>query len=410
MRKLFSTLIVFILALGQSALAQDFPVVPTQKGKASDAQQASEGDAKAHAPRELITPFQLADRFVLPGNRESFQWQNDADMGPGEGVSPVIISHGAKAGPVLCLIGGVHGDEINGIALVRRMAYEIDPEQLSGTLISVPIVNVFGYSRGSRYLPDRRDLNRYFPGSRSGSIASRVAQSLFDTIIRRCDAVIDFHTGSFQRSNLPQVRGDLTNPKVLNLSHGFGGTLVLHSPGSRGMLRVAAMEAGIPAVTMEIGAPLRLEVEHIEPTVLAIRRLMAYLKMTDSDVSARRNKVPPVFFESRWVRSNIGGLLISDVKLGQNVRAGQVLGRVIDPLSQMEKTIRSPFDGRLIGMALNQQVLPGYAAYHLAKLTDEQQAIRDATAQQGLDAMPEDDPEHVPNQEEESAREESEYQ
>ena len=134
--------------------------------------------------------------------------------------TPVIVVHGERTGPRLCLTGGVHGDELNGVEVVRRLAWSIEPDELSGTIIAVPIVNLLGFSRGSRYLPDRRDLNRYFPGSRHGSSASRIAHSFFEAVIGHCDALVDFHTGSFERSNLPQVRGDLTNPAVVAFTRG----------------------------------------------------------------------------------------------------------------------------------------------------------------------------------------------
>ena len=400
--------LVFLLLFGCAQLAaQDYPVDPR---KSNNKPSADGRLAEPSRSQELISPFQMADRFVVPGNRKTLHWQNVNDLSPGEMPSPVVINHGAFSGPVLCLISGVHGDEINGIATVRRVAFEIDPEQLSGTVIAVPIVNVFGYSRGSRYLPDRRDLNRYFPGTRHGSIASRLANSLFETVIRRCDFVVDFHTGSFQRSNLPQVRADLANAKALDLAHGFGGTLVLHSPGSKGMLRNAAMDAGIASATFEIGAPSRLEMEHIEPSVIAIGRLMRHLNMLPAETRRRDTKdLAAVFFESRWVRTNAGGLLVSEVALGQSVRQGQRLGVVVDPLSNTQSSIHSPFPGRVIGMSLNQQVLPGYAAYHLAKLTTEQQAVQSATTSAVNEPVPEDDPENRPNPDEESEREETEH-
>src|SRR5690606_20503897 len=165
--------------------------------------------------------------------------------------------------------------------------------------VAVPIVNLFGFTRNSRYLPDRRDLNRYFPGSRFGSVASRIAHSFFDNVARRCDALVDFHTGSFDRSNLPQVRADLRNEQVLAFIRGFGATPVLHSDGSKGMLRVAATEAGIAAVTFEVGAPTRLQPEHIGYGVQAIDTLLHNLGM-----SRRRpqwDEPQAIFYDSVWV-------------------------------------------------------------------------------------------------------------
>jgi predicted deacylase len=264
---------------------------------------------------------------------------------------------------------------------VRRVLNDADPQQLAGALIAVPVVNLLGFSRGSRYLPDRRDLNRFFPGSESGSAASRIAASLFREVIVHCTALVDFHTGSFDRSNLPQVRGDLRDPQVLEFTRGFGATPVLHSPGSSGMLRLAASQRGIPSVTFEVGAPLRLEPEKIDFAVQAIKALMHHLKMTRSfRVFAEPQAT---FYESKWVRVDHGGMLFSSVALGDRVRVGQRLGKVVDPLANEEHEVVSPFRGRVIGLALNQVVLPGFAAFHIGIETSIQQAVEEAS--QSLD-------------------------
>src|SRR5690606_160250 len=236
----------------------------------------------------------------------------------------------------------------------------------------VPIVNPFGFSRDSRYLPDRRDLNRYFPGTAYGSVASRVAHSFFGSIVEHCDYLGDFHTGSFERSNLPQIRADLRLPEVLAFTRGFGATPVLQSNGRRGMLRVAATAAGIPAVTFEVGAPRRLQADAISFGVQAIETLLHSLGMTGDRPDWDSQQA--VFYDSQWVRANSGGLLISEVALGDWVASGQQLGRVVDPLNNREEVILSPIPGRVLGMALNPVVLPGFATYHDGAETSPQQA------------------------------------
>lgn len=376
------------------AAAQDYPVAPPgreRKPPPVQIQQDPADPAEMGPPR--VTTLHILDRFILPGTRVRLEWQ--ASQGhAGEVASPVIVAHGTEPGPVLCLTAGVHGDEINGVEIVRRTIYSIDPEKLTGSVIAVPIVNVFGYSRGTRYLPDRRDLNRFFPGSRYGSIASRIARNFFEQIVRHCEAVVDVHTGSFDRSNLPQVRADLTDPRVLEFARGFGATVVLHSPGNQGMLRVAATRTGIPAVTFEVGAPLRVQPDQISAAQEALRRLLHQQGMiADGPVAApaaERTEPQPIFYQSRWVRTDAGGLLISEVQLGQRVQRGQVLGRVIDPVRNSEREIVAPFFGRVLGMAQNQQVLPGYALYHLGEETSEQQAVREATTGAGPSPVAED--------------------
>ncbi|KFL36794.1 hypothetical protein N788_04050 [Arenimonas donghaensis DSM 18148 = HO3-R19] len=402
--------LALLLAAGPMG-AQDYPVEPP---KADQAPPPPIGLALPEdylaPPVDLVTPLAILDRLVVPGTRMQLEWRPGGGISAAEIPSPVVVTRGALSGPVLCLVAGVHGDEINGVEIVRQLSHGIDPTRLSGTVIGVPIVNVHGYSRGTRYLPDRRDLNRYFPGSRSGSIASRIANAFFQDIVSHCDMLVDFHTGSFERSNLPQVRADLTRPDVLEFSRHFGNTVVLHSPGNKGMLRVAATAVGVPAVTFEAGAPARLEPEEIAQAVAAIERLMVQTGMRedptaaddataeiDPEVVARRPDPAPIFLDSRWVRANSGGLLISEVTLGQRVQSGQRLGRVIDPVANVERYILAPVPGRVIGMALNQAVLPGYAAFHLGTETSEQQAVQEAVTPQDGEG-PEPDPESRPSE------------
>lgn len=335
---------------------------------------------RARAERAALPPgpqpISILDLVVEPGTRADARWQVGESFDGTTVETPVVVVHGAQPGPRLCLTAGVHGDELNGVEVVRRLVNDTDPKTLRGTVIAVPIVNLLGFARGSRYLPDRRDLNRFFPGFAQGSAASRMAFSLFRQVIVHCDALVDFHTGSFDRSNLPQVRGDLRNDRVLAFTRGFGATPVLHSPGSRGMLRLAATDHDIPAVTFEVGAPYRLEPDKIDFGVQAIKTLMHQMGMTPH--FRLWSEPQATFYESKWVRVDDGGMLFSSVELGDRVRAGQRLGKVIDPIRNREYEIVAPFAGRVIGMALNQVVLPGFAAYHLGIETTEAQAAADA--------------------------------
>ncbi len=343
----------------------------------------------AKASRDVL---RLLDQEVLPGERKSLSWTISESFS-GESLStPVIVVHGSSPGPRLCLTAAVHGDELNGVEMVRRVMAGLDESRLAGVVIGVPIVNLFGFSRGSRYLPDRRDLNRYFPGSPTGSVASRIAYSLFNGVLSACDALVDIHTGSFDRTNLPQIRGDLTIPSVLELTRSFGATAVLHTPGDRGMLRRAATDREIPAVTFEVGSPLRLEPEEIAQGVAAIQTLMQRMGMTPRRRNVR-NEPQPIYYESRWIRATGGGMLFSDVKLGDRVRPGQRLGNIIDPLRDNQRDIVSPVRGRVIGMAQNQVVLPGFAAYHIGVETSEEQVVEEAQSQRSLE-MDGPPPEH----------------
>jgi predicted deacylase len=280
--------------------------------------------------------------------------------------TPVLVSAGPEPGATLCLTAGVHGDELNGTEIVRRVFERLDLEGFRGVLVGIPIVNLHGFRRTSRYLPDRRDLNRYFPGNQVGSSASRIAYAVFERIVRHCDFLVDLHTGSFHRTNLPQIRGDLTRPEVLALAHAFGATTVVHSFGRPGTLRRAATEAGIPAITYEAGEPMRLQDDEVERGVEGVQQLLVALGMVDG---LPQPDPARVYLRSRWVRVNDGGILLSRAKLGEEVASGDVLGTVTDPISNERTIVFSPYEGRLIGMALNQVVIPGFAAFHIGLKT-----------------------------------------
>jgi len=290
-------------------------------------------------------------------------WSPDHSFAGIAAPTPVLVVNGAKPGPVLCITAAIHGDELNGIEVVRRVLYELEPEKLSGTVIGVPIVNLLGFHRVSRYLPDRRDLNRYFPGNPYGSAASRLAHSFFTEIISHCDALVDLHTGSFQRTNLPQLRADLKNPHILELTQGFGSTVVLHGRGAEGTLRRAAADAGIPAVTLEAGEPVRVQDSEVTHSAKGVMTLLNQLGMYRKTTSWGKRE--PIYYQSKWVRAESGGVLFSKIGLGDRVRKNELLGTITDPITNMQTELRAVADGRILGMALDQFVMPGFAAYRI---------------------------------------------
>jgi len=315
----------------------------------------------------------LLNAEIAPGTYRRLSW-SATELFEGVPVdSPVLVVNGKLAGPTLCLTAAVHGDELNGIEMVRRVMHDLNPQRVAGAVVGVPIVNLQGFRRGSRYLPDRRDLNRFFPGNPRGSAAARIAYSFFTEILLHCDALIDLHTGSFERSNLPQLRADLRNPDVVTLTQGFGATVILHSAPADGTLRHAATEAGIPAVTLEAGGPSQLELEEVKHGVKGIETLLNTLDM----VKRKRpwGEPEPVYYRSTWVRANHGGIFLADVSLGSTVRQGDLLGTITDPMNNASTKLYSPYSGRIIGMARNQVVMPGFAAFHVGIQTAERPAI-----------------------------------
>jgi hypothetical protein len=322
--------------------------------------------------REASRTIKLLGAEVPPGTYKRLSW-SATELFEGIPVStPVLAVNGKLPGPTLCLTAAVHGDELNGIEMVRRVMHDLHPQKLSGAVIGVPIVNLQGFRGGSRYLPDRRDLNRYFPGNPNGSAASRIAYSFFTEVVRHCDALIDLHTGSFERANLPQLRADLRNPDVVTLTHGFGATVILHSDPEVGTLRYAASRIGIPTVTLEAGGPSELELKEVMHGVKGIDTLLNTLGMV------RKTRLlgdpEPVYYRSVWVRADRGGILLADVGLGSTVRRGDLLGTITDPMNNASTNLYAPFAGRIIGMARNQVVMPGFAAFHVGIQTAEASA------------------------------------
>jgi len=316
-----------------------------------------------------------------PGTLTRLTWHAGESLYGSSIPTPVLVAQGTEEGPTLCVTSAVHGDELNGIETVRQMMYSINPEILKGRVIGVPIVNLQAFERHSRYLPDRRDLNRFFPGNPNGSSASRIAYGLFEQVIRRCTALVDLHTGSFHRTNLPQLRANLQQPDVVALTEGFGSTVILHSTGGEGTLRAAAVRAGIPAVTLEAGEPLRVDEQAVKHSTKALFTLMNTMGMYK-----RRSlwgNPEPTYYGSQWVRADKGGMLIGAAKLGRRVEAGDVLGTVVDPITNDRQELLAPTSGRVIGMALNQFVMPGYAAFHLgieAASLEELEQVPDETS------------------------------
>jgi len=327
-------------------------------------------------------PLELLGYSILPGTSERLSW-SATELFEGVPVStPVLVVNGAMPGPTLCLTAAVHGDELNGIEMVRRVMHDLVPEKVSGAVIGVPIVNVQGFRRGSRYLPDRRDLNRYFPGNPNGSAAARIANSFFVNVIKHCDALIDLHTGSFERANLPQIRADLRNPDVVTMTQGFGSTVILHSTPAAGTLRYAATMAGVPTVTLEAGGPSELELNEVKHGVKGIETLINSLGMVPK--TRLWGDPEPVYYRSSWVRASNGGILLANVSLGSTVRRGDLLGTITDPMNNARTELRSPHSGRIIGMARNQVVMPGFAAFHVGIQTDDAEMVQDPVA----DAVP----------------------
>ena len=356
---------------------------PQRRGAPDDEQAHETGEPRADG-------FWILGHELAAGDKRRLQWTAGQSFSGGALEVPVFVIRGREPGPTLCLTAAVHGDELNGVEIVRRVVSELDPEHLAGAVIAVPIVNLLGFTRGSRYLPDRRDLNRFFPGNPRGSAASRIAYLFFEQVITHCDRLVDFHTGSFKRTNMPQLRADLHVPEVLEFTRHFGATAVLHKPSRRGTLRTAATSIGIPAVAFELGQPASLQPEHVNFGVKAIETLLDSLTMIKK--FRLWSEPQPFYFTSRWVRVDRGGILNTATRIGARIGVGDLLGHIINPLTSERHEIRSPVAGQILGMALDQFMLPGYAAFHIGIKAGTPEAAADET-QEFMD----DDPDEAPD-------------
>ena len=354
-------LLVLLTAALNSGCSGDPP--PSRRAPPGTGAPAAQSEPEPGTHTRGGEPLQLLGQTIPPGSSRRLLWSGGQDFDGTSGEAPVLVVNGVDKGPTLCLTGAIHGDELNGIEMIRRVIQDLDPARVKGAVIGIPIVNLQGFRRASRYLPDRRDLNRYFPGNPTGSAASRIAWSLFHTIIHQCDGLVDIHTGSLSRTNLPQLRADLRNAAVREFANGFGAFMVVHSPGVAGTLRRAATDSGIPAVTLEAGEPGRLQSAQVREGTAGIVHLLDALGIVNRVNLLREPR--PVYYRSTWVRSDHGGILFSLVRLGQLVSAGDILGTVTDPITNDQNLIYSPVHGRIVGMALNQMVMPGFAAFNL---------------------------------------------
>jgi predicted deacylase len=310
--------------------------------------------------------LQLLGREIDPGTRSKFSFIPDRSFEASYLNMPVFVVRGVSPGPTLCLAAGVHGDELNGVEVARRAFAQIDPKKLRGTLIALPAINAEGVRTGNRYLSDRRDLNRAFPGRAGGSVASLIAHSITTNVLSHCDALLDLHTASNQRANLPQIRADLSDPAIQELAIHFGLGIVVGGTGPDGSLRREAAKAGIPAIIYEAGEPFRFQEDEIERGERGVENVMAYLDMTDQ--AEREIPDARIYERSRWIRTAIGngGFFFPTAELGAIVRTGDSLGTIVDPLTDKSFEVISPIAGEIIGMAVPQPVLSGYALFNLA--------------------------------------------
>jgi uncharacterized protein len=315
------------------------------------------------------TSFELDGIHIAPGTRRPIELPV-ASLPTDTSLSlSVAVLNGLRPGPTIWLSGVVHGDELNGIEIIRQVLRTVQPRSLAGTILAVPIVNVFGFLNETRNLPDRRDLNRSFPGSPRGSLTAQLAHRFVTDIVMRSDAGIDFHTGSDHRTNLPQLRVDLSIPEVERMAKAFAAPVTVNATYRDGSLRTWCSRQGIPMLVFEGGEANRFNDAAIRAGVDGTLRLLAELGMWTETVPPATS--PSLRVEhSHWERARRSGIVRIDVLPGQRVERGEVLGIIAGALGDRPTAVRASTPGLVLGYSRHPMVSQGDALVHLADLSE----------------------------------------
>lgn len=334
-------------------------------------------------------PFQLGASQILAGSRAvvdipfgKLYTHTELNIG-------AHVVHGRQNGPVLLITAALHGDEINGVEICRRLLKVPRLNRLRGTLIVVPIVNTYGFVQQSRYLPDRRDLNRSFPGSEKGSLGSRMAYQFTNSILTKCTHAIDLHTGAIHRANLPQVRASAKDKVALRMAEIFNAPIIIKAASREGTMRGTANNLGIPILLYEAGEALRFDEQAIKIGVRGIVNVMQDLGMLTH--AKKGVKTQSLFSKkSSWVRAEHDGIARYYVSLGQTVQQGDLLAHIYSPYSDFEVAITATLAGVVIGRNNLPLVNEGEALFHIAEVSSLEEAEKtlDAISDEVDNAMP----------------------
>ncbi len=338
--------------------------------------------------------FEIGGKTIEAGTRQTV----DIPVSVLSDHTPISMSvhvvHGKKPGPVMFVSGGIHGDEVIGIEIIRRVLASKSMKNLAGTLLAVPIVNTYGLINHSRYLPDRRDLNRVFPGSNEGSLAARLAHMFLKEIVKRSEIGIDLHSAAVHRTNYPQVRISSEDPDMEALAHVFGAPVIIKSPLRDGSLRGEAKKIGKPILLYEAGEGLRFDEFSIRAGVAGVLRVMNHKGMVSKRGVSTPKAAPQLCLSSKWVRAPMGGLLRIFKSDGALVRTGELLAAVSDPFGEKEQEIVAPFSGIIVGRAVMPIVNEGDAVFHIGRVKSvakAENAVEDLVSQLEDDPMFDED-------------------
>lgn len=313
-----------------------------------------------------MKPFVLGGVSVPPGSRAVIDLPLSVLSDHTAMHMAVKVLHGKKAGPTLFVSAAIHGDEIIGVEIIRRLLEVSALKSLRGTLILVPIVNTYGFVGLSRYLPDRRDLNRCFPGSKNGALAGQLAHKFITEIVQQADYGIDLHSGAIHRDNLPQIRANLSDPIVNEMAKAFGASIVMNSDLRDGSLRQSAQELGCNTLLYEAGEALRFDEPSIRIGVKGILNVLRHVDMLPKAKEGTKKTEPARASSSHWLRAPVGGILRPFKALGQSVEENEVIAIVSDPLGRVNEELRARRTGLIIGRSNLPIVNRGDAIFHVA--------------------------------------------
>jgi len=322
-------------------------------------------------PQGVIT---IGETEIQPGQRVTLDLAASKLYTHTDVTLPVHVIHGRKPGPRLFVCAAIHGDEIMGVEVIRRLLRLKVLERLRGTLIAMPVVNVFGFINQSRYSPDRRDLNRYFPGTEGGSLTSRLANLFVKEIVSKCTHGIDLHAGSNHRENLPQIRAYLDDPETERLARAFGAPVILDANELAGSLRQTGKDMGIQMLLYEAGEVLRFDDIAIRAGIRGIISVMRATGMLQDSPHKKTSIKPVVSRSSTWVRAPISGILRTGARLGGRVSEGDVIGLISDPFGETEEPVIANVSGIVIGRLNLPLVHEGDAIYHVARFESRAEA------------------------------------
>lgn len=318
--------------------------------------------------RPVIEPFAIHDSVIAPGTRATVAIPVAQQVTGLNSALALEVFHGAKHGPCVFVSGAIHGDEIIGTAVIQRLLERLSPRMLAGTIIFAPAVNIYGFVAHSRYLPDRRDLNRSFPGAERGSLAAQLAHCFLTQVIDRCALGIDIHSAAVHRYNLPQIRIAAGSPYLSELAMAFGAPIIIESPLRPGSMRALAADRDTPMLLLEAGEALRFDRFSIEIGVAGVLRVLAHIGMIDADDGLDEVEVPLRSNRSSWVRAPRGGVSRRVCRSGDVVRKGTLLARVGGLFGEDPEDLVSPTDGVVIGHATLPIVNQGDALFHIAEV------------------------------------------